>query len=71
MISSKVSLKPFNTFGIEVFAKRFASFSSVEDLKEVLDEKGDDELLVLGGGSNILFTKDFDGLVVKNEINLR
>lgn len=68
MISNNVSLKSHNTFGIEVFAKRFASFSSVEDLKSILDEKGDDELLILGGGSNVLFTKDFDGFVIKNEI---
>jgi len=68
MISENVSLKPHNTFGIEVFAKRYTSFSSTEELKEILDKKGDDELLVLGGGSNILFTKNFDGLVIKNMI---
>lgn len=68
MISQNVSLKPHNTFGIEVFAKRYASFSTVEEIKSLLKEKGDDELLILGGGSNILFTKDFDGLVIKNEI---
>ena len=68
MISQNVSLKPHNTFGIEVFANRYASFSSVEELKNALNEKGEDELLVLGGGSNILFTKDFNGFVIKNEI---
>lgn len=68
MISQNVSLKPHNTFGIEVFANRYTSFSSLEELKAALNEKGDDKLLVLGGGSNILFTKDFNGLVIKNEI---
>ncbi|NRA10327.1 MAG: FAD-binding protein, partial [Crocinitomicaceae bacterium] len=68
MISKNVSLKPHNTFGIEVFAKRYSSFTSIEELNSVLNEKGDDPLLILGGGSNILFTKDFDGLVIKNEI---
>ena len=68
MISENISLKPFNTFGINVTAKRFATFSNGEDLATTLNEKGDDQLLILGGGSNILFTRDFDGLVLKNEI---
>lgn len=68
MISQNVNLKPYNTFGIEVFANRYITFSSVEELKTALNEKGNDELLILGGGSNILFTKNFDGLVLKNEI---
>ncbi|MCH2230665.1 MAG: UDP-N-acetylmuramate dehydrogenase [Crocinitomicaceae bacterium] len=68
MISSNTSLKPHNTFGIEVNAKRFATFSSTEELISILKERNNDELLVLGGGSNVLFTKDFDGLVIKNEI---
>jgi len=68
MISENISLKPFNTFGINVIAKRFATFSNCKDLATILNEKGDDRLLILGGGSNILFTGDFDGLVLKNEI---
>lgn len=68
MISENISLKPFNTFGINVYSKRFAAFSNYEDLNTILDKKESDELLILGGGSNILFTKDFDGLVLKNEI---
>jgi UDP-N-acetylmuramate dehydrogenase len=68
MISENISLKPFNTFGIHVLAKRFATFSDCEELATILNEKGDDQLLVLGGGSNILFTRDFNGLVIKNEI---
>lgn len=68
MISTNTSLKTHNTFGIEANAKRFATFSSVEELKDILNNRNNDELLVLGGGSNVLFTKDFDGLVIKNEI---
>lgn len=68
MISSNTSLKEHNTFGIEANAKRFATFSSVEELTTILKERNNDELLVLGGGSNVLFTKDFEGLVIKNEI---
>lgn len=68
MISENISLKPFNTFGIDVATKYFAAFSSTEELKVILDECKDIPVLVLGGGSNLLLTKDFDGLVLKNEI---
>ncbi len=61
------SLKPFNTFGIDIYAKLFAGFASVNELEEVLVENTE-QLLILGGGSNILFTKNYDGLVLKNEI---
>ena len=68
MIQENINLKQHNTFGIEVNARRFATFSSIEELRSLLSEKNDDSLLILGGGSNILFTKDFNGLVIKNEI---
>ncbi len=69
-IRENISLKPYNAFGIDVIAKSFASFHSVEELKEILDFSSlfQNAQLVLGGGSNILFTKNFDGLVLKNEI---
>jgi len=72
-----ISLKPYNTFGIDVKAKYFAAFTSVDELKELLSGKpaypaGRQEAgngkLILGGGSNILFTKDIDGYVLKNEL---
>lgn len=65
-----VSLKPFNTFGIDASAKYFSIFSNVEDLKELLAEtkKKNTSLLVLGGGSNILFTQNVNGFVLKNSI---
>lgn len=68
MIQSNIDLKPFNTFGISANAKRFASFSSIDELNKILENRNGDELLILGGGSNILLTKNFDGLVLKNEI---
>lgn len=68
MIQSNVDLQPYNTFGLSCKAKRFATFKNAEKLAEILSQKGTDELLVLGGGSNILLTKDFDGLVIKNEV---
>jgi UDP-N-acetylmuramate dehydrogenase len=69
MFRKNISLKPFNTFGIDVNANRFATFSSVEELKSLLTQKQANEpLLILGGGSNLLLTKSFEGLVLKNEI---
>jgi len=63
-------LKKYNTFGIDVYAKYFAEFSSVLDLQNLFQSSQDEQQpkLILGGGSNILFTKNFDGLVLKNEI---
>lgn len=68
MILKNVPLKEYNTFGIQSIAKRFARFSSKEELDGILVERKNDSLLVLGGGSNLLFTKDVDGLVIRNEI---
>jgi UDP-N-acetylmuramate dehydrogenase len=67
-ISENVSLKPYNTFGINVSAKEFTSFTNIEELQEVLNERKNANRLILGGGSNILLTKDFDGIVLKNEL---
>ena len=63
-IQHNVSLKSYNSFGIDVLAKSFASFSNFHQLEELLQPS----TLILGGGSNILFTKNFDGLVLKNEL---
>ena len=68
MIQTNKNLKEYNTFGISVKAEMFAVFSSIEELKQILSLRNNKKLLVLGGGSNLLLTKDFDGLVIKNEI---
>jgi UDP-N-acetylmuramate dehydrogenase len=69
MLRNNISLKPFNTFGIEVNANRFTTFSSIEELKSLLSlREANEPLLILGGGSNVLLTKSFEGLVLKNEI---
>ena len=68
MIQTNKNLKEYNTFGISVKAEMFAIFSSIEELKQILSFRNDKKLLVLGGGSNLLLTEDFDGLVIKNEI---
>ncbi|WP_298536207.1 UDP-N-acetylmuramate dehydrogenase [uncultured Algibacter sp.] len=67
-IHQNISLKPYNTFGIDVKAKHFVSVESLNDLKSVLSLTEHPKKLILGGGSNILLTKDFDGLVIINKI---
>lgn len=69
-LQSNISLRPFNTFGIDVLARYFIEIHSVEDFLGVLTDKklSGEKKLVLGGGSNILFTKNFDGLVIHNSI---
>ncbi|WP_400190573.1 UDP-N-acetylmuramate dehydrogenase [Hymenobacter sp. B81] len=69
-LQHNVSLRSLNTFGIDARARLFAAFSSVDELRELLrlPEVQQAEKLVLGGGSNVLFTRDFDGVVLRNEI---
>ena len=66
-IQQNISLKPYNTFGIDVKTSQFVEITDKSQLKTVL-EKNTLPLLILGGGSNLLLTKDFDGLVIKNNI---
>ena len=68
-IQENISLKQFNTFGIDLRARQFASFQTVEELQTGLEVSHKQQRLILGGGSNILFTKNVDGIVLKNEIN--
>lgn len=67
-LKEKFSLKAYNTFGINAVAKYFCEFSSADRLAEILEEHVDIEKMVLGGGSNILFTKNFGGIILKNNI---
>lgn len=67
-IQENISLRLYNSFGIEAKAAKFSSFSNAEDLEELLAANPDDRKLILGGGSNMLFTADFNGLVLKNEV---
>ncbi len=69
-IKKNFSLKNYNTFGIEIYADFFVSVSSVNEIKEALifQKNNNLPLLILGGGSNILFTQPFKGLVL--HINL-
>ncbi len=69
-LQENISLKKYNSFGIDVSAKYFATFNTVSELETRLEQTRNNKLqtLILGGGSNILFTKNFDGLVLKNEL---
>ncbi|WP_282121690.1 UDP-N-acetylmuramate dehydrogenase [Algibacter mikhailovii] len=67
-IQNNISLKPYNTFGIDTNAKYFTVASNIAELQNILTLTDYPKKLILGGGSNILFTKDFEGLVILNEI---
>lgn len=69
-ILENVSLKHLNTFGIEAHAKFFAEINSISYLQELIQNKifTDAEKLIVGGGSNMLFTKNFEGIVLKNNL---
>jgi UDP-N-acetylmuramate dehydrogenase len=74
-IHENFSLKPYNTFAIDVKARYFATFSGTEELTDLIAGRGrvtsngsPQTTFILGGGSNILFTKNIDGFVLKNEV---
>jgi UDP-N-acetylmuramate dehydrogenase len=67
-VSENVLLKSYNTFGIDARARYFAGFSSVAELQALTEKQEQLPHMILGGGSNILFTQDFNGWLLKNEI---
>ncbi len=69
-LQKNASLKAYNTFGIDAQAARLASFTSVAELQELLQhpEVKDAPLLILGGGSNVLFTQNVAATVLLNRI---
>jgi UDP-N-acetylmuramate dehydrogenase len=69
-IRKNISLLPYNSFGIDARAKYFAAFKSIDELEALTNPKLQtlNSKFILGGGSNILLTKNFDGIVLKNEI---
>ena len=63
------SLLPYNNFGIDVSASRFLEYASVAELKEYIAQGAvTTPFLHIGGGSNLLFTKDYDGLILHSRI---
>ena len=69
-VHENFNLKHLNTFGINVSANYFVECCSVDELKAILSDEQfiNQPQLILGGGSNILFTKNFDGLIIKNNL---
>ena len=69
-LENDVSLKKHNTFGLDVKASQFFSFETVEELDRfMLEYSGPlDEVFILGGGSNVLFRSDFQGLIIHSRI---
>lgn len=65
-----VSLKPYNSFGIDVSTLYFVRITTLNDLFELLstDLFKQEKHLILGGGSNLLFTANYNGIVIKNEL---
>lgn len=63
-IQNDFSLKNYNTFGIEAKAKRFIAVHTITELTAVLEQNKTDKKFILGGGSNMLLTKDVDALVI-------
>ena len=65
-----ISLRKLNTFGIDVKCKLYCKVKSVEEVISVInsEEYKNNSHLILSGGSNVLFLKDYEGLIIQNEI---
>ena len=63
-VERNISLLPYNTFGIDAKAKLFIEYYSLDELRQVLTEHKNERILHIGQGSNLLFTKDFDGVIL-------
>ena len=63
-------LKKYNTFGIDAKTRYFTEFESTDELQDILNSKiyNNNKSFILGGGSNTLFTQDFEGLILYNKI---
>lgn len=70
-IQTDVALREFNTFHVDAVSKYFIRATKIEEVKDAIKFANDEKskIFVLGGGSNILFTKDFDGLIIKIEVD--
>jgi len=64
------NLKSYNTFGIDAFCNFFVEINSIAEFLELLKSKEytSNKKLIIGGGSNLLFTKNFEGIVIKNNL---
>ncbi|MGG7036694.1 MAG: FAD-binding protein, partial [Flavobacterium sp.] len=64
IIQENFSLKNHNTFGIDAKAKQFVAVHTVDELKTILENHSNEKKFILGGGSNMLLTKDIEALVI-------
>ena len=64
------SLLPHNTFGIDAHCSRFLEYQDIQEAQQVAQilRESDAPYLIIGGGSNLLLTKDFEGIVVHSAI---
>lgn len=69
-ITTHVNLKKLNTFGIEAFGDYYVEINKIDDLLQLINHPTytSNQKLILGGGSNLLFTGNFKGLVIKNNL---
>jgi UDP-N-acetylmuramate dehydrogenase len=69
-IQKQTNLQPYNTFGIQAYAKYFTIVRSIDDIRNLLQSEifRNEKHFFVGGGSNILLTRDFDGLIIKIEL---
>ncbi len=63
-----VSLKPYHTFGLDVMANEFKEVHTLDQIRDAIKHLRDKPFMILGGGSNVLFTGDYEGLILKNNI---
>ena len=68
IIQKDFSLKKYNTFGIEAKAKQYVAVHDIKELKQVLKQNQNQKKFILGGGSNMLLTKNIDALVIHIDI---
>lgn len=67
-LEANKSIQALNTFGLDVMARQYAAFRNVDELITALAASSNDKRCILGGGSNVLFTQDYDGVLLHNKI---
>ena len=65
---NRINIQPYNTFGINVIANDLKIIKKKDDLSTVFEQLKNSKFLIIGGGSNVLFTNDsYDGTIVLNQ----
>ena len=67
-IRHNIQLKPYNSFRTQAFAKLFCEPTTVDELSKIIKRYPEEKKLIIGGGFNLFFTKDYDGLVINPQI---